>query len=234
MGWFSKAKKKAKRYGTALATGGLSEVVGSLDGSDAADAAKKAARQQVAGMQAADAQFREDMNPFRNMLTPEQMQAGINLATDSQTQMDYLQNNPMFNNLMERSKQDIFGNLAAKGKLGSGSTQEALQQSYLATGNDLINQQINRFNPLLSNMQNAAARTGANSSAMLSGIGEAQSAGTMGAANARSQGMNNLIGLGMTGAGMFMGGPAEAALTGGSMQPQSQWSFSDPSSGYNF
>lgn len=143
------------------------------------------------------------------------------LSTDSQAQVDFLSNNPLFESLREQSRKDIFANQAARGKLGSTGTEETLQNRFLELGNDLINQQINRTQgtistgqglidtqlnrqlPLLQLGQNAAAQSAAGSANIATGIGNAQAAGLVGAANARQQGTGNLISTGLGIAGLF-------------------------------
>ena len=67
-----------------------------------------------------------------------------------------------------------------------------------ATGQDVINQQLNRQLPLLNMGQASAAQVGAGGAELLTGMGNAQAAGGIGAANALAQGSQNVVGLGGT------------------------------------
>ena len=217
MGFFDKAKSSVSGLDpTGGGMGGL-DFVGDALGFGMGGDIKKAARQQIKADRRAMGLLREDLAPFRNLMSPEQMQAGVSLATDPQAQLDFLQNNPLFANLMQQSQEGIFANQAARGKLASGGTQEALQNSFLAQGQELINQQVNRFNPLLTNMQNAATQSATGSANLLSGMGASRSAGTIGAANADQQAMQNLIRLGSMAMGGMGGGAAGAGAAGGAM-----------------
>ena len=196
------SKKSLKRGGRAVATGGLSEIdVDGITGAGAVgDAAKEGAKIMTAAGQQAIKGLRRDLDPFRRILSRDQIKANSMLATDAGTQMNFLQNNPLFNSLMEKSQNQIFGTQAAFGKLGSGGTQDALQESFLTGGNQLIDQQLGRVNPLL-NIGSSAAQTTATSTAdILTAIANAQAAGKMGAANASAQGNSALIGGLSTGA----------------------------------
>ena len=187
MSWFKKAKKK---YSLGY----------KLSGEMASDAATEGAKQQMQAADRARTELRGDLAPFRNLLSPEQMSGMGMLATDSQTQMDYLQNNPMFRGLMDESQRRVFGNQAARGKLGSGGTQAALQNELLLQGNQLIDQQLNRGLPLLNAAQSSAAQSAMGGAGLITDAAAAGAAGQMGAANAQTQGAQNVAGL----AAMFM------------------------------
>ena len=115
-----------------------------------------------------------------------------NLVTP-QGQAEFLNQSPVFANLSDQASKDIFASQAAKGKLGSGGTAEAVQSSIFQLGNQLIDQQINRQLPLVNIGQSSAARQGAGSVDLLTGLGNAQAAGFVGAQNALSQGGENAI-----------------------------------------
>jgi hypothetical protein len=66
------------------------------------------------------------------------------LVTDPQQQLDFIQNNPFFEALADESEQRLLQNQAAKGRVGTGSTQAELQQNMLRLGNDLLNTTINQ------------------------------------------------------------------------------------------
>ena len=190
MGFFSKI------------TGGVEDLVKGFTGETAADAAKKGSAQQVAASERALAQLRGDLDPFKQ-LGLDQIQGVQSLASDPQAQMDFLQSNPLFQGLADESARQVFGNKAAQGKLASGGTQAELQNQIMLQGNDLINQQLNRQLPLLNMGQNSAAQQGAGSANLITGIGNAQAAGTIGAGNASASGIDNIIGAASGIAGLF-------------------------------
>lgn len=201
-----------------------------------ANAALKGAEAQSAASREALEALRGDLDPFRQ-LGVEQIAGAQSLAsdrdvqnqllssdpnfqqlqslsTDPQAQIQFLENNPLFESLREQASQDIFANQAARGKLGSTGTEQALQSSFLQLGNQLINQQIgrtqgaltsgqalineqlNRQLPLLNIGQASAAQTGVGSAELLTGIGNVQAAGGIAAANAQAQGAQNVVGAG--------------------------------------
>lgn len=66
------------------------------------------------------------------------------LVTDPNKQASFVQDNPFFNALADDAQRRIFGSQAAKGKLGAGGTAEALQNSLLLLGSDLVGQNIDQ------------------------------------------------------------------------------------------
>lgn len=80
--------------------------------------------------------------------------AANKLINDPNAQKSFIENNPFFQQLATQAKNDVFNNAAAKGKVGSGGTAEALQNSLLLLGNSLVGNQIQQ--------QEGAATTGAN------------------------------------------------------------------------
>lgn len=185
------------------------------------------------------------LNPQRNA----QLDRLNELSTDPNAQANFVSNNPFFNALAKQAQDNILNIQAAKGKLGSSGTLEALQDSRLRLGSQFLNQELgnlragaglneqiqgNQFNRLLSGAnvgntefnnllsaagvnsndnqirtnnlfraissgQNAAAfqgaagqQTGNQITNLLTGIGNAQAAGGIGAANSLAQGSNNI------------------------------------------
>jgi hypothetical protein len=206
----------------------MGDLVGSIFGDDQADAAKKASNAQVQATREAiagqermlDKQLnfskesrdiaRGDLQPFRQA-GADNITGLVDLITNPQKQLEFVQNNPFFNAMATRAKDDVFGNMAAKGKLGSGGTAEALQNSLLLLGSDLLNQNIGQRQNLVTMGQNAAAgqatttmntaglansamsNAGNNISNLVTDAGNARAAGYVGAANARTNATNNLI-----------------------------------------
>lgn len=206
--------------------------VSSLFGGDQADAAKGAAGAQLAATERAIASqekmfdkslefqkesrdtARADLEPFRSAGATD-ITGLAELVTNPQKQLEFIQNNPFFGAMAEKAKSDILGNAAAKGKVGSGGTAEALQNSLLLLGNDLINQDVNRRHNLAALGSNAAAGqatatqntagqvgsaysdTSNTIASLITQGGDAVAAGKMGAANARTGAMNNLMNTGV-------------------------------------
>jgi len=214
-----------------------SAFMGDLTGSTAADAAREGGADQVEFSRQALALLREDLDPFKQ-IGLDQIEGATSLAsdpavqqalrestpgfsdfqslsTDSTAQMNFLQNNPLFDSLMEQSSKDIFANQAARGKLGGTGTAELLQNRFLEQGNSLINQQLarsssaidtgqnlvnqqlNRQMPLLNMGQSSAAQVGAGSSDLLTGMGDASAASKIAQANAQAAGAQNTASAGM-------------------------------------
>jgi hypothetical protein len=188
--------------------GGITKAVGGLfgGGADEADAARNAADAQLKSTREA-IEFqeetrdlaREDLAPFRDAGESALPQLQ-NLVNNPQAQLDFVQNNPFFDALTKQSTDTLLNNQAARGKVGSGGTAEALQNSLLLLGQDLVNNQINNsFN--LANLgqssaagqANTALSTGASIADLTTQGGNAQAAGIIGAQNAKTNANNNLI-----------------------------------------
>lgn len=170
------------------------------------EAAKLAARQQAESTQAAiDAneralsQVRADLQPFKDAGTST-VSSLKELVNDPKAQANYIQSNPLYKSLADDAENRLLANQAAKGKVGSGGTAEALQNSLLLLGNDLLNQNITQKQNLVNTGANAAAQTGTatqnvtnNISGYLTDEGNANAAGTIGAYNAKTGALNNAI-----------------------------------------
>lgn len=102
----------------------------------------------IKSQEAAAETARADLQPFRQ--AGQQALPGLQtdlegirgLVTDPTKQAEFVQNNPFFDLLAEDAQRRLFNNQAARGKLGSGGTAEALQNSILLLGNDLVNQNV--------------------------------------------------------------------------------------------
>ncbi len=211
----------------------MGNFIDAITGSDQADAAESAAREQsdatyagIREQRAARNQLRRDLSPY-SRFGSNQLTDLDSLINDPNAQRDFIQNNPFFNALAGDAQNRLMNVQAASGKLGTGDTPAFLQNQLLLMGNDLLQQSIgNRFNAVGVG-QNSAAQSGmgamnaANSISDLYGSGAAaRGAGMVGAANARGAGMNNLLGIGagaglgamgLLGSGVGAGG---GALTG--------------------
>jgi len=216
----------------------VKDVVSGIQGAKAAD---RSANAQIAGANEASAiqgvaktealaankagleQSRADLQPFSDAGKEaiSGLQAGLaglsDLVTNPKAQADFITNNPFFDSLATRAKNDLFANQAAKGKVGSGGTAEALQNSLLLLGSDLINQNVtqrqntNTQYQSLVNTGLSAAGTAANATNLSTardlgvisdvadnqanlrvGAGVAQSAGIIGKYNARQGAADNV------------------------------------------
>jgi len=194
------------------------------------DASQAAAIQAEAGERGIDVQretlqqARADLAPFRTVgerqLRP--LKRGIDdlssLVTDPERQASFVADNPFFTALADDAQRRIFGNQAARGKVGSGGTAEALQNSLLLLGPQLVNQNVGQRQGVLQQRQNLAT-LGANAAAgqatatqgvnanitdLITGQGNAQAAGVIGDANARRQGQSNLVNLGLGIGGLIL------------------------------
>ncbi|MCZ6897639.1 MAG: tail fiber domain-containing protein [Betaproteobacteria bacterium] len=130
-----------------------------------------------------------------------------NLITDPTAQRDFITDNPFFNALAEDAQRRIFSNQAARGKLGSGETALALQNSILLLGDELLGTNINRRFGLadrsgrLATSRAGITQLGAGSiTDLITGGGNVEAAGIIGAAEAEASalntGINTALGIG--------------------------------------
>ena len=166
------------------------DIIPGVTGETAADAALAGSQSQIDFARDAMATLRGDLEPFRNLLSDNQLQDLSHLATDPFAQQEFLTTNP----LLEQLRGDVKGASFRTGE-GGFSTDQALDKVISQNSNDLINQQINRQLPLLAAAQSSAAQQGLGSSNLLTQAGNSAAAGAIGAANAEAQGSANLLGL---------------------------------------
>lgn len=175
-------------------------------GNTGADAARKgSAAQQRAVAQArndvagARDTARADLQPFTefgtNQLSPLQ-----GLLTP-EGQFDYLQKNPLFQLALDRADRKTNNTFLSQGL--EGDAREALANNTLLAAQPLLNNQTQNLFTAAGMGQNAAAGQGnisVNAGNQLADLatqgGNAQAAGFIGAANAKQQGIGNLLGLG--------------------------------------
>jgi len=138
--------------------------------------------------------------------------AGLRGAGEQQAAINQIQQSAQFQELAKQGEQGILQNAAATGGLRGGNVQAALAQFRPALLNQLIESQYGKLagltslgstsaENLLRTGQAAAAGTAAagtqsasNIGNLLVGQGQAQAAGTIGAANAYAQGMSGAVG----------------------------------------
>lgn len=232
---------------TALIAGGIGLAGNIISGNKQAKAAKQAAATQAdAAMYAADRQAESEaaqlaaqqqalakqqalMSPYNEfgqsfMGQTQQAAEGLGQLYSNPTS---IMKNPMFQAIQNQAQTDIMQNAAVSGRLGTGGSQVALQDSALRTGFDVLNQEraaqsnyLSMMQGLVAGGQNAAAGMGAgqlqsganmantmqnsilNQNNLTVGAANAQAAGIMGAANAQSDMISGITG----GLGTMLGG----------------------------
>jgi len=185
--------------------GFFSDLFGGNDAaSSAGDVQSRAADKAIAFQKESRDTARADLEPFREVGSTDLQGLG-DLVTSPGAQLDFIKNNPFFEALANKSKNTILNNSAAKGKVGSGGTAEALQNSLLLLGNDLVNQNISQRQNLASLGSNAASgqasvtqKAGRTISDLFTQKGNAQAAGIIGDQQSKSQGASNLLSTGLS------------------------------------
>lgn len=195
-------------------------VLDTLSGKDAEEAAAAAGELQQTAAQGASALF----DPFQGLGAQGVEQAGF--LTDPQAQFDFLQSNPLFqaaqqqNQLATQTAQEgLFKSAAARGRLSAGDTLQQIQglgqqsaNNLLLSASPLIQQQKQSVGDLLTIGQNVAGSQGN----LLTGGAASQAAGLVGGANARAQGLGNILNLaGQIGGSLLAPTPAAPKPTGG-------------------
>lgn len=195
-----------------------------LTGGGVSDAAGHAARLQAGAAQEGLRQFREDVDPFRQIGTEAANLLLSNVFGQTAGAEEEVLQNPFFRALAQQQEQDILSQRAALGLAGSGGTQDALQRNLLQLGEGfLMNRNQQRFNQLfnIAGMgANAAAMTGTQALNTQNQLG--QLAGLPGQIQAqqRSNLGQQMIQLGILGAatggfGLLGGGAAAGAIGAG-------------------
>jgi hypothetical protein len=166
-----------------------------------AEAGQQAIEQQRLAGQEAQAFF----DPFSGIAQQGIDQAGF--LADPQAQFEFLQSNPLFKLALENANTQTEKRAAASGRLSAGDTLQDLSNNVLLASSPLIDRQRQDIGNLLNigtgiagSRANTALGVGSNVGNLLTDISSAQAAGQVGAANAASQGTQNLIDLGIRGA----------------------------------
>lgn len=155
-------------------------------GGDAEDAAIEAGLiQQQAATQASDL-----FNPFQQLGVSGLEQSQF--LTDPNAQFDFLQSNPLFQLGLDNLNQQTNRTAKATGRIGAGDTDQQIINNALLAASPLIQQQKQSIGGLLDYGFNVANQQGN----LLTGGAAAQAGGVVGGANARSQGIGNLLNLG--------------------------------------
>lgn len=137
----------------------ISSGYGAYATDQAAEAQQEAQQAALDQQSGALAQIRGDLAPYREAGTS--TVGGLTtLVNDPNAQKDFITANPFYQSLAKDATDRLYANQAAKGKLGSGGTAQALQNSLLLLGNDLLNQDVARKQNLVATGANAGALTG--------------------------------------------------------------------------
>ena len=189
--------------------GFLSDVGGALTGGTAADAAKKASGQQMAGIGQAERYLGEYYDPIqqnqtqaRDMLSNYYMGGGADLYNQAAQ-------SPQYDYLRGVGEQGVMRNASATGGLRSGNANQALAQSNQGVLQGLVDKNLQGLQYF--NNQDAGQGTLADLMMQKAGV---QAQGTTAAAQAKQAGMGNLFGMAM-GAGQMMAGMPPTSMMGG-------------------
>ena len=163
---------------------------------DQKQAARDAANAQKESSQQAIDYTKETVGPYSNLGASALPQYQTLLSDVSGSQ--YLRNNPMFEEALKYSSDQLMKRSAAAGRFNSGDTREALFRNYLATGNDIVNQAHNRLLQPIQLGANAATGQAGQISGLLTDQGTAAGAGAIGAANATAAGNQSALNLAAT------------------------------------
>lgn len=155
----------------------------------------------TAETKAAGEQAREDVRLFKE--SGERQLPGIeSLIGDPEAQKKFVTENPFFTALADEAQRRIFQNQAAKGKVGSGGTAEALQNSILLLGEGLIGRNVAQRQRLVDTGAQAAGRsaeiargTGRDIAELSLQRGNVEAAGTVGATEAITGGARDIVDL---------------------------------------
>lgn len=87
--------------------------------------------------------IRSDFQPFMDAgkISLDQVQK---LISDPAAQKDFIENNPFFDSLADKAESRLLANQAARGRVGSGSTQKELHNELILLGNNLLDSTINQ------------------------------------------------------------------------------------------
>jgi hypothetical protein len=115
--------------------------------------------------------------------------------------------------LQQQAEKALLRNQAVTGNLGGGRAQQALQQQAIGLGQQDYQNYFNNLGGMAgmgfnaaSNLGNFGSAYGSNLANLTTGLGGAQANTLLGQAQARQQGMGNLLGLGAMAFGGFGGG----------------------------
>jgi len=195
----------------------MSFITDALFGGGAADAATESAEIQsdaaLAGLAATEAATEQGLGflqPFSGVGQQGLSQASF--LTDPNAQFDFIKNNPLFKLALDNANTGTQNLAAAGGRLSAGDTLQQLSNNVLLSASPLIADQKKSIGDLLNfgsgiatTQANTAINQGTNAANLITDAGAANAAGVVGAANAQSAGVNNLLttGLNLLSGGIF-------------------------------
>lgn len=206
--------------------GFLSQIANIFTGSEDAKAAKGAGRvqEQASKDAAAGVRIAGDTALDRFSGLSEVGQQGIDLAGflgDPNAQADFAQNNPLYQLGLDNLNQQTNKSAASRGRLSAGDTLMQLQNNSTRAAAPLIDRQRNDILNLL-NIQQGVSGQQANIGLgvetdianLLTGGAAAKAAGIVGAQNARSSAMGNVVDMATTAANAAMVIPGIPGIPG--------------------
>lgn len=167
---------------------------------DATRALKGAGTEAINFLQGSLQQARGDLQPFQQFSTGVLPDLQNMLSLEGQS--DFLRNNPLFNQALERFDTDTGKFAASRGRLGAGDTREELFNNFFRAGGPLLQNQIDNLikSALIGDAAaigsaNATTNVGSNIADIIGSIGSASAAGSLGQASATAQGVNQGLGI---------------------------------------
>ena len=175
----------------------VGDVIDGITGKTAADASQSAADTSVAFQREALDYLKQSQEPLL-----EAQQFGLSGLMDyysgnQQGLVDAAMQSPYYTSMLAQGEEATLRNAAATGGLRSGTTQNALAANNQNVLNSAIGQQLGGLQMLSGFQPNTTSIAN-----MTSGIGSTLAQGQLGAAQARQQGLGNLMSLG----GSLVGG----------------------------
>lgn len=120
---------------------------------------------------------------------------------DQQGMIDQVQQSPFYNSMIQQGEEAVLRNAAATGGLRGGNVQQALAQNSQNVLQGLVGQQLGGLGGLAGTSTNVN-----NIAGMTSGIGQTYAQGDIAGAQARQQGLGNIMSLGGSLVGGLFGG----------------------------
>ena len=193
----------------------IGQGVDAITGKTSGDAAIDAAKLQQQGVTEAIAERRRATELAQGRFQPFDAfpQRGADASqflANPQAQFDFLQSNPLFNLALENANTQTNQRAASRGRLSAGDTLQSLSNNVLLSANPLIDRQREDSTNLLKFGGDIAASRGNIDIGQAAGIGDLITSGTaagaggiVGEANARTQGVHNLLNTGIQAFGGF-------------------------------
>lgn len=172
-----------------LSTGQLLNAASGVVGDLNQEAALDAARNQVEGLQSGIDATSAALAPYTKL-----GKNAVNRIGEIQADpAAYIKGNELYNSLAADAERRLTASQAAKGKVGSGGTADALQERLLNLGTNLVNTDIGNLQQQAGIGANSASQVATTAANGQAGIGAAQAAGTIGANNALTSTYQNQI-----------------------------------------